>query len=72
MRLPNLKKLLLLSSMMIGITGAMTACSNSNSTEGTPEHPYTIIWYMIGTSQPDQDMVIEKLNAYLIPKIGAK
>jgi putative aldouronate transport system substrate-binding protein len=74
MKLNPFKKLLT-TVTLIGAMTALLGCSQSEASsklEGTPEHPYTIIWYMIGTPQADQEMVMDKLNEYLIQKIGAK
>jgi putative aldouronate transport system substrate-binding protein len=68
----------LITQLLISVLvcSTLTSCNNDKNTsaqqQGTPQNPYTIIWYMIGTPQPDSDMVMNKLNEYLIPKIGAK
>ncbi|MCX7970130.1 MAG: ABC transporter substrate-binding protein [Negativicutes bacterium] len=40
--------------------------------EGTPDNPYRIVWYTIGTPQKDLKLVEARLNEYLREKIGAE
>ena len=40
--------------------GQDSAVDSANDSKGTTE----LIWYMIGTPQPDQDKVMEEVNKY--------
>ena len=60
--------------MTIASSAILTGCSSTNKdsasgsandSKGTTE----LIWYMIGTPQPDQDKVIEEVNKYTAEKI---
>ena len=55
--------------MTIASSAILTGCSSTNKdsasgsandSKGTTE----LIWYMIGTPQPDQDKVMEEVNKY--------
>ena len=46
--------------------GQDSAVDSANDSKGTTE----LIWYMIGTPQPDQDKVMEAVNKYTAEKIG--
>ena len=61
--------------MTIASSAIFTGCSSTdqdsasgsvNDSNGTTE----LIWYMIGTPQPDQDKVMEEVNKYTAEKIG--
>ena len=61
--------------MTIASSAILTGCSSTNKdsasgsandSKGTTE----LIWYMIGTPQPDQDKVMEEVNKYTAEKIG--
>lgn len=66
-----------LSSLFVAMTIAssaiLTGCSGSNEeksdVKGTDDT--TLVWYMIGTPQPDQAKVMEEVNKYTKEKIGA-
>ncbi|MGL5506845.1 MAG: ABC transporter substrate-binding protein [Paraclostridium sp.] len=65
-----------LSSLVLAATlGAtvLTGCSSSNDdTKAKGENGGTteLVWYMIGTPQPDQAKVLEEMNKYTAEKIG--
>lgn len=47
-------------------TGKDSASASGDDNKGTTE----LIWYMIGTPQPDQEKVMEEVNKYTAEKIG--
>ncbi len=65
-----------LSSLFLAVTllssSVLAGCSStdgqikSESADGSTK----LVWYMIGTPQPDQDKVMEKVNEYTKEKIG--
>jgi len=66
---PKSKFLILLLSALTIIY--ITSCSKTKNPLGTPENPYTIVWYQFGDPQKDLPMVQAKANEYLRNKIGA-
>jgi putative aldouronate transport system substrate-binding protein len=64
-----MKKLILL----LGLAGVfiLSGCGKSNEAKvGTPENPYHIVWYNVGNTMKDTDMVMKKLSEYTRKKIG--
>lgn len=47
-------------------TGKDSASASGDDNKGTTE----LVWYMIGTPQPDQEKVMEEVNKYTAEKIG--
>ena len=72
MQIKRLSKLLIHSALAALTMVTTISCTNATTNQGTPDNPYTIVWYMIGSPQTDSELVMNKLNEYLIPKIGAK
>jgi putative aldouronate transport system substrate-binding protein len=64
-------KLLILSAAALLSILILSGCSDHKYPVGTPQNPYKIVWYTIGTPQKDLLMVQEKANEYLRKKIGA-
>lgn len=64
------------SSLFLAATlGAtiLTGCSSSNDDKGASKDSNgntELVWYMIGTPQPDQAKVMEEVNKYTKEKIG--
>lgn len=76
------KKTLLLTLIMVLMSSMVLAACGSSSSGSKPgdasgdtakkdEKPVELIWYTIGTPQPDVDKVMAKVNEYTKEKIGA-
>ncbi|MCP4180713.1 MAG: ABC transporter substrate-binding protein [bacterium] len=64
-------KFLILCLAFIPSIFVLSGCGKKTYPVGTPQNPYKIIWYTIGTPQKDLQMVEKKANEYLRKKIGA-
>ena len=61
--------------MTIASSAILTGCSSTdkdsaNAAGGNSEGTTELVWYMIGTPQPDQEKVMEEVNKYTAEKIG--
>lgn len=66
-----MKKLIKLHAVLLLISFIfLTACSDNKNPVGTPENPYTIVWYTIGTPPKSMPIVQKKINEYLRQKLG--
>ncbi|MGL5346461.1 MAG: ABC transporter substrate-binding protein [Peptostreptococcaceae bacterium] len=59
-------------AMTIASSAVLTGCSSSKQQDSTVKDSDTtqLVWYMIGTPQPDQAKVMEEVNKYTQEKIG--
>ena len=69
------KKLSSLFLVMTMVGSVLTGCSSTDkdsadASGGNSEGTTELVWYMIGTSQPDQEKVMEEVNKYTAEKIG--
>src|SRR5690625_2685788 len=71
------KRLLVLFTVTFALISLLAACgtkddnSKGGKDSGKGEKPYEILWYTIGTPQPDTDKVFEEVNKYTLEKINA-
>lgn len=67
-----------ISSLFLAVTvlssAILTGCSSANGEDKGKESGDStkLVWYMIGTPQPDQNKVMEKVNEYTKEKIGVE
>ena len=72
MKFKKLSSLFLVMTMVGSVitgcssTGKESASASGDDNKGTTE----LVWYMIGTPQPDQEKVMEEVNKYTAEKIG--
>ncbi|RDY29708.1 extracellular solute-binding protein [Romboutsia weinsteinii] len=64
-----------ISSLFLAVTvmsSVLTGCSSANGGSDSKQSGDSteLVWYMIGTPQPDQAKVMEKVNEYTKEKIG--
>lgn len=69
------KKLSSLFLVMTMVGSVLTGCSSTDkgsadASGGNSEGTTELVWYMIGTPQPDQEKVMEEVNKYTAEKIG--
>ncbi|MGG5460699.1 ABC transporter substrate-binding protein [Clostridium sp. B9] len=66
------KRFLVLTLAAALFTGGLVGCG-SNSTGGgeASKEPVNLVWYTIGAPQADDSLVEEKINEYIVDKIGA-
>lgn len=68
-----LKKLTAVCVIVLAGFGIWLFCSRKNMQETTQEEEGTeLIWYQLGEAQKDTELVMEKVNDYLMGKIGVK
>lgn len=59
-------------SAVMAMTGLLGCGSKQTQANASGEEVVELIWYQIGDSQKDVDMVIDKVNEYTAEKIGVK
>lgn len=65
-------KFTLKTFLLIASASILVSCGrNDAASQGTPENPYKIVWYTIGTPQKDIKIIEAKINEYTKDKIGA-
>ena len=73
MKKTMLKKLTVVIGICALIIGACAVISDNKTAENeNMEDVVELTWYQLGEKQKDTDMVLEKVNDYLVEKIGVK
>ncbi|MDZ5711426.1 ABC transporter substrate-binding protein [Jeotgalibacillus haloalkalitolerans] len=68
-----MKKLGIWGLILTLVMGILAACSSDSGSEASGESSddhVTLTWYLIGTPQPDLEMVMEEVNAYTKEEIN--
>lgn len=72
MRKNRLKKLTIIMTAGAALLGILTGCSGRKTEESEKgKASAELVWYQIGDEQKDAGMVLEKVNEYIVPRIGA-
>lgn len=73
MRKEILKKLTAITMAGVITLGILTGCGGEKSGESeNGKEIADLVWYQYGEEQKDSDLVLEKVNEYIVDKIGVK
>ena len=75
-----MKKRILAAMLTLSMVVSMTACGNSEAggskdsakNNGNGDEPYTVTMVLMGSTQPDEERIEQKINEILEPELNAK
>ncbi len=66
---PNFRNMFMTAIVLLCVSSLLFA---GGGREAATDEPYEILWYQIGNPDPQQDVVFEAVNEWLVPRIGAR